>query len=101
MDRNQAAAAKVFTLIKNEISTFRGFFSEQLDDLGGRTLRSVFSKRRNVERDVFFTRATSFNLTPFTYTTVDGHNGGWESRIMETVAESLNFRQNSFEIGRQ
>lgn len=64
-------------------------------------MRSVFSKEMLKEMFFFFTRATSFNLTPFTYTTVDGRNGGWESRIMETVAESLNFRQNSFEIGRQ
>ena len=38
-------------------------------------------------------RATSFNHTPFTYKTSDGRNGGWESKIVETMAESLNFRQ--------
>ena len=87
-------------LLKMKTCSLRGFFSEQLDDLGGRTLRSVSkllpSKRRTIGKEMFLPRATSFNLTPFTYTTLDGRNGGWEARIMETVAESLNFRQNSF-----
>ena len=80
--------------------TFRGFFSEQLDDLGGRTLRWE-SKRNAIKKsNLFFsTRATSFNLSPFTYTTSDGRHRGWESSIMLAVAESLNFRQNSSPIG--
>ena len=74
MDRNQAAAAKVFTLIKNEISTFRGFFSEQLDDLGGRTLRSVFSKEMLKEM-FFFHESNQLQPDP-----IHVHNSGRAQR---------------------
>ena len=74
----------------------RGLFTELLDDLGGRMLRW---KKEKITFNIFvktshkhLTRATTFNHKPFTYKTSDGKNGGWESRIVESMAESLNFR---------
>ena len=74
----------------------RGLFTEQLDDLGGRMLRWTKEKSRSTYLGRLLTkhltRATTFNHKPFTYKTSDGKNGGWESRIVESMAESLNFR---------
>ena len=37
-------------------------------------------------------RATSFSLKPYTYKRSDGQYGGWEYRVMEAIAQNLNFR---------
>ena len=74
-------------------SHIRSLFYEQLDDLGGRTLRWNSNEFKLSWLWLWISnRATSFNHTPFTYKTSDGRNGGWESKIVETMAESLNFR---------